>query len=202
MQRVDERLGPLLARQRVSNALRRDVLAQIERVERQRRVQRVHHQALARRGRPRVSGGRELHGVAVDLVAERSLGSVALQHAGDEVLLAPTWSGTAGSVRLVGELAGGADFGHVLAVELVEDALQRAILRERVLANERFGLDAVDADVLGVARGDQEVSVGRVADRPEVLALHVVLRRELVRAPASARQIATPVDGSLDLRCA
>ena len=107
-----------------------------------------------------------------------------------------------GRVRLVGELAGGADFGHVLAVELVEDALQRAVLRERVLPKQRFGLDAVDADVLRVPRGDQEVPVGRVAHRPEVLPLHVMLRRELVRALAPARQVAPPVDGSLHLRYA
>ena len=102
-------------------------------------------------------------------------------------------------VRFVGKLAGSADFGHFLAVELVQNAFERAVLGERVLANERFGPDSVDADVLGVSRGDQKVAVRRIADGSEELSLHVVLRSELVGALPTACEIATTVDSSLHL---
>src|SRR6185437_16947344 len=85
-----------------------------------------------------------------------------------------------------------------LAVQVVEDAVERAIVGGLELLEQDAAADIVDADVLAVAAGEDGAAVGGVAEAVERLAPRRVLGRPNVLHPPPAGNVLPALDHASD----
>ena len=83
---------------------------------------------------------------------------------------------------------------HLLPADHLVHGVERAVLRQLELLHEEPLFDVVDANVLGLAAGQDAGPVGRVTESEEALALKRFLGRDQVRVRPAAPEIVAALD--------
>jgi len=127
-------------------------------------VEREEEQPFGRSRRPRAAVGRKAHAGAAHREARHAL--AAAREAARR--------GGGGAARLVvvcveQQVLRRPGVGQVRRVEVHPHAVERGVVGEDVLAQQRALVDAVEADELGVAAREEGATVGREAERAEAL---------------------------------